>query len=131
MQRSSLSRLAAMATLVLAALVPANVAQIRHVHAAGITVTMYAGPSLTPYGGPINQQHMHAVTALKVLAQQFEKQTGIQIRFANPAIGSASGNTYPDWNRYMQASIAGGMSSGSSSCWAFLASCRASRRSSS
>ena len=95
MQRSSLSRRAATATLVLAALAalgPASFAQIRHARAAGITVTMYAGPSLTPYGGPINQQHRHAVTALKVLAQQFEKQTGIHIRFTNPAIGSASGN---------------------------------------
>jgi raffinose/stachyose/melibiose transport system substrate-binding protein len=100
------SRIAAAAVIALAVVGP-------NMHAQGApasavtTVTMYAGTDLTPYGGKINTQHLHVVTAMQVLATQFQKQTGIQIKFANPAIGSTSGTSgFPDYNRYLQATTA-------------------------
>jgi len=108
MHRFSIARLSVVALLAIAALIPANLVPAGQARAAsGAVVTMYAG-GFTPYGGKISPQHQHVVTALKVLADQFQKQTGIQIQFINPAIGTGTGNNYPDWNRYMQSAIAGG-----------------------
>jgi len=107
MRRLHLSRFSLALLLAVVSSAPLAAVQAQRARVGnGPTVTMYAGPDFTPYGGPITTQHTHVVTALKVLAQRFQQQTGIRVSFVNPAIGSGSGNVYPDWNRYMQASIA-------------------------
>jgi raffinose/stachyose/melibiose transport system substrate-binding protein len=71
------------------------------------TVTMYAGPYSPTEATTVTAANPRVVTALQVLADDFEKQTGIKIEFVNPAVmGADNGIDRGKWEAYMQSSIA-------------------------
>jgi raffinose/stachyose/melibiose transport system substrate-binding protein len=86
--------------LLLAALFSTSLAQ---------TVTMYAGVYSPTEATTITAANPRVVTALQVLAEEFEQQTGIKVEFVNPAVtGEDNGIDRGKWEAYMQSSIAAG-----------------------
>jgi hypothetical protein len=101
------SRLAAVAVIALATVVPANLTHAVSTQAASTTITMWAGPTYSPTTNThVDAQHPLVVTALRVLAANFKNQTGITVNFVNPALGPTV--TQDQWLSWMQTNIAAG-----------------------
>jgi ABC-type glycerol-3-phosphate transport system substrate-binding protein len=101
------SRLAAVAVIALATVVPAHFAHAVSTQDAATTITMWAGPTYSPTTNThVDSQHPLVVTALRVLAANFKNQTGITVNFVNPALGANV--TQDQWLSWMQTQIAAG-----------------------
>jgi raffinose/stachyose/melibiose transport system substrate-binding protein len=75
----------------------------------GKTITMVAGPYSPTAATTVSAANPRVVTALRELAAKFEKQTGITVKFADPAItGADNGIDRGKWEAYLQSTIAAG-----------------------
>ncbi len=102
MRRQHLARWSV--ALVLALLLPLSAVAAHGVRDTSTTITMYAGGYSPTAWTTVSAQHPRAVTALRVLADKFKQQTGITVKFVNPA-GVSSYETYVAW---MQANVSAG-----------------------